>query len=98
MMFIQLCISQSLNETYQTEWGEMTLKQTGNDVTGTYTHANGVIKGTLKGKILTGTWTQSGGGKGKLRFEFNDDFSTFTGKWNYNDAEPTRDGWNGKKK
>lgn len=98
MLLMQFCMSQSLNATYQTEWGEMTLTQSGTQVTGTYTHENGKIKGVLNGKTLTGTWTQTGGKHGKFRFEFNDDFSSFTGKWNHNDAQPTRVGWNGKRK
>jgi uncharacterized cupin superfamily protein len=97
MMFLKLCFSQGVSGTYQTEWGEMTLQQTGNQVTGTYKHNNGVINGTLSGKTLTGTWAQTNG-KGKFRFEFNDDLSAFTGRWSYNEAEPATGGWNGKKK
>ncbi|PKP36770.1 MAG: hypothetical protein CVT98_07105 [Bacteroidetes bacterium HGW-Bacteroidetes-15] len=97
VMFLKLCIAQSISGTYQTEWGEMILQQSGNQVTGTYKHNNGVIKGTLNGRTLVGTWSQSNG-KGKVVFEFNDDFSSFTGRWNYNDDEPTKTGWSGKKK
>ena len=64
---------------------------------GTYDHQNGRIEGTLSGHTLTGRWTQSNG-KGRFVFEFNDDFTSFTGKWSYNDAEPTSSGWNGKLK
>jgi hypothetical protein len=97
MMFLKLCISQSISGTYKTEWGDMTLQQTGSRITGTYTHGSGTIEGTLNGTVLTGTWKQTGNKNGKFRFEFNDDFSAFKGKWNYGDAEPTRDGWTGKR-
>jgi len=96
LMFLKLCAAQGITGTYQTKWGDMTLQQTGNEVTGTYKHNNGQIKGTLNGRVLTGTWTQTNA-KGRVRFEFNDDLSTFTGKWSYNDAEPTSSGWDGKR-
>ena len=95
LMFLQFCYSQNLDGTYTTDFNEMTLQQSGNKVTGTYKYSNGVIEGTLNGKILTGTWTQSNG-KGKLVFVFNNDFSAFSGKWGHNDAEPSS-AWNGKK-
>jgi len=95
LMFLQFCYSQNLDGTYTTDFNEMTLQQSGNKVTGTYKYSNGVIEGTLNGKILTGTWTQSNG-KGKFVFVFNNDFSAFSGKWGHNDAEPSS-AWNGKK-
>ena len=78
---------------YKTDFNEMTISQTGNRVTGTYKYSNGRIEGTLNGRTLTGWWYQSNG-KGRLIFEFNADFSAFTGKWSYNDAQPSS-GWNG---
>ena len=95
LMFLKLINSQSLSGTYQSDFNEMNLQLSGNKVTGTYKYNNGIIEGTLNGRVLTGTWTQSNA-KGKMVFVFNDDFSGFTGKWGYNDAEPTS-GWNGKK-
>ena len=94
LMFLKLCVAQSISGTYQTAWGEMTLHQSGNQITGTYKHNNGQIKGTLDGTTLTGTWTQNNG-KGRIIFEFNDEFTSFSGKWSYNDAEPTSGQWNG---
>jgi hypothetical protein len=64
-------------------------------VTGTYKHRDGRIEGTLNGNALTGWWYQSNG-KGRLEFVFNNDFSAFTGKWSYNEAEPSSK-WNGQK-
>ena len=81
---------------YDTDFNEMTLKVNGNKVTGTYDWKDGRIEGTLSGHTLTGRWTQSNG-KGRLVMEFNSDFSAFTGKWDYNDAEPSRK-WSGTKK
>ncbi|MDD3981691.1 MAG: hypothetical protein PHT55_05765 [Spirochaetales bacterium] len=81
---------------YDTDFKEMTLQLNGSKVTGTYTHADGKIEGTLEGRTLTGWWYQNNG-KGRFVFYFSEGFDSFAGKWGYNDAEPT-DQWNGKKK
>lgn len=78
---------------YETGFNEMTLTQTGNKVTGTYKHRDGRVEGTLNGRTLTGWWYQSNG-KGRLVFEFNADFSGFSGKWGSNDTVPSSQ-WNG---
>lgn len=88
--------AQSIAGVYDSDFNEMTLQVNGNKVTGTYKWADGRIEGTLSGHTLKGRWTQSNG-KGRFVFEFNSDFSAFTGKWSYNDAEPALK-WNGKKK
>lgn len=78
---------------YKTNFNEMTLSVSGNTVTGTYNWNNGKIEGTLNGKVLTGRWYQSNG-TGRFVFVFNNDFTAFTGKWGYNEAEPAS-AWNG---
>jgi len=80
---------------YETDFGEMTLHQEGNQVVGTYEHDNGRIEGTLTGRILRGWWYQTQS-KGRIVFEFNADFTQFTGKWSYNQDEPSSE-WNGEK-
>ena len=42
----------------------------------------------------SGRWTQENA-RDRLVFEFDDDFTAFTGKWRYNDDEPTSSKWNG---
>lgn len=86
-------VSQNASGSYNTDFNEMTIAQNGSKVTGTYKHQNGRVEGTLSGHSLTGFWFQSNG-KGKLIFEFNADFTAFTGKWSYNDATPSSK-WNG---
>ena len=86
----------NIEGTYNTDFNEMSIQQNGTAVNGTYKHADGRIEGTLNGNTLTGWWYQSNG-KGRFIFVFNSDISGFTGKWNYNDAEPSNS-WNGKKK
>jgi hypothetical protein len=56
----------------------------------------GRIEATLSGRTLSGWWYQNNG-KGRFVFNFSEKFDSFTGKWGYNDAEPTGQ-WNGKKK
>ncbi|MDO9258210.1 MAG: hypothetical protein Q7U54_22045 [Bacteroidales bacterium] len=85
--------SQNTSGTYTTDFNEMTITQNGNKVTGTYKHQNGKVEGTLSGHTLTGLWFQDNG-KGKMVFEFNSDYTAFTGKWGYNEATPSGK-WNG---
>ena len=88
--------AQTITGVYDSDFNEMTLQINGNKVTGTYKWNDGRIEGMLSGHTLTGRWTQSNA-KGRLVFVFNSDFSAFTGKWSYNDAEPNSK-WDGKKK
>lgn len=85
----------TVSGTYSTDFNEMRITQNGSTVTGSYQHQNGRIEGRLTGRTLTGMWYQDNG-KGKFVFEFNADYSGFSGKWGYNDAEPSSS-WNGKK-
>lgn len=87
-------VAQSIAGVYKTDYGEMRLQISGSTVTGTY-RTSDRIEGTLSGNTLTGWWYQSNG-KGRIKFVFDSSFSSFTGKWSYNDAEPSS-GWNGKK-
>jgi hypothetical protein len=82
--------------TYDTDFKEMTIQRDGNKITGTYKWSDGRIEGTISGHTVSGWWYQSNG-KGKFVFDFNSDFSAFTGKWGYNDATPSGQ-WNGKRK
>ena len=86
--------AQNIAGVYKTDYGEMRLQISGSTVTGTY-RTSDRIEGTLSGNTLTGWWYQSNG-KGRIKFVFDSSFSSFTGKWSYNDAEPSS-GWNGKK-
>lgn len=81
---------------FSSDFNDMVFSWNGNKVTATYDFRDGRIEGTLSGRTLTGRWTQDNA-KGRIRFEFNDDFTAFTGKWSYNDDEPTST-WDGKLK
>jgi hypothetical protein len=87
--------SQNISGVFSSDFNELTILQSGNKITGTYKYSNGRIEGTLNGRTLTGFWFQDNG-KGKMIFEFNSDFTAFTGKWGNNDSEPSGK-WNGKR-
>ena len=89
--------SQNAAGVYSTDFRQLTLVQSGNRVTGTYESGNGKLEGTLSGTRLTGTWTNSGSKKtGRFEFVFVSDFSSFTGKYGYNESTPSSR-WNGTK-
>ena len=73
---------------WKTNWGDMTLTQTGAKVTGTYTHDSGKIEGTVSGNTLTGTWSEDPsyappGDAGEVEFIMSADGKSFSGKWRY---------------
>jgi hypothetical protein len=82
---------------YKTTFGNLTLRVSGNAATGTYESGNGKLQGVLNGNRLSGTWTNSASRKsGKFEFVFSSDFSSFTGKYGYNDSAP-KSNWSGTK-
>ena len=81
--------------SYQTDLGTLVLIKNGNKVTGTYEGSNGSLEGTLKGNVLTGTWRNVHSNKhGPFVFTFSGDFTSFTGRWNYDNNTPSKK-WNG---
>lgn len=78
----------SIAGTWDTTFGHMIIKQSGNKVTGTYTHDNGKIEGTLNGNILIGKWSEAPSysspyDAGDFKFVFSKDFKSFTGSYRY---------------
>lgn len=61
----------------------LTLIQSGVNVSGSNGYW-GTIKGTVSGKVLTGTWYKGVTNQGDLEFTMSDDGKSFTGKWRYN--------------
>jgi hypothetical protein len=96
-------VSNQLSGTWKTDFGMVTFIQAGNDVTGSYTHDNGKIEGTLEGNILRGRWSEGPSYKppkdaGDLEFTFSEDGRKFTGTWRYGFDKQTWDGkWTGTK-
>lgn len=89
--------------TWQTNIDNLTTTQTGNSVKGMYypmdpsAHDEGTMEGNLSenGKVLTGTWIETGG----LVFMLSDDGSYFNGTYGFGTENSMNgkfnDGWNG---
>lgn len=83
---------------YDTDFGEMTLEQSGNSVHGTYDNRRGRIRGTLEGNILIGDWTQHPtyrppSDAGEIKFTFGAG-GNFTGGWRHGN-QGQWESWNG---
>lgn len=81
--------------TWQTNFGEVFLEQSGDAVEGTYTHGDGKISGQIMGQKLIGTWSESPSyyppdDAGNFEFTMLDDCQSFQGRWMYGSAG----GWN----
>ncbi len=80
--------STSWTGTWSTNWGSMTLTQTGSSVSGSYAHDGGQIAGTASGLVLKGRWSeqpsrQPPNDAGDLEFTMSADGKSFTGRWRY---------------
>ena len=87
--------------TWETNWGEMVLQQTGNKVTGTYVHDQGRISGTISDNILTGTWSEAPSysptnDAGDVELTLAEDCRSFEGRWRYGSEGDWSEGWTGK--
>lgn len=87
------------NGDWETDWGSMSLVQSGNSVNGTYVSSGylNTIKGTVSGSTLTGTFEERGGYSGNVEFSLSADGQAFTGRCRYTDSEEWYP-WNGSKK
>lgn len=93
--------------TWQTtsDFGKLEINLAGLRVSGTYTHDNGKIEGTLSadGKTLTGTWSEAPSYKppqdaGKFILKLADDGQSFSGRWWYGLTESAfSQVWNGER-
>ncbi len=93
----------SFDGTWGSEWGDMALTQSGNAVTGTYTHDSGKITGTVSGGVLKGKWSESPSyagpnDAGDIEFVISSDCNSFTGKWRYGSTGDMTGGWTGTRK
>ena len=72
------------------------LKQSGNDLTGTYTHEEGILQGTISGNKFIGTWAEIPSRSppddaGDVEFTLSDDCSSFSGTWLYGSSGNVHD-------
>lgn len=86
--------------TWNTDFGQMVLQQSGSTVTGTYTSDQGQIQATASGNKLTGTWTEvpsrmPPSDAGDMEFTISDDCSSFSGNWRYGSSGGWSGSWSG---
>ncbi|RLE06775.1 hypothetical protein DRJ00_09200 [Candidatus Aerophobetes bacterium] len=90
----------SFQGVWDTSWGEMRLTQSGANVTGTYIHQDGKIKGTVRGNILTGKWSEAPSysephDAGDVELELSEDGNSFSGRWRYGSSGEWDGVWTG---
>ncbi len=81
--------------TWDTDFGDLHLTQTGNVLTGSYNWKDGRIVGTVSGNSATGTWSQSPSFQppddaGDFTFTLSSGCQSFSGQWRYGSC-----GWEG---
>ncbi len=81
----------------QTGHFDLTLKQTGSSVTGTYYKGTASLSGDFKGSTLKGRWQESSSSTGVFTFVFESDGESFTGTWGLKEGD-TAGTWSGKRK
>ena len=88
--------------SWSTEFGPLTLTQTGTKVEGSYTHDSGHVVGTVSGNVFTGRWDEAPtrsapSDAGAVIFTLQAGGKSFTGRWSY-DGDPATffTTWNGK--
>lgn len=87
---------------YQTDYGLFHIRQQGSALIGCYEHDEGLLEGTVEGRLMQLTWREAGGpsDRGPAIFTFAPDGSGFTGWWWNLGAEKRAPSgtWNGTKK
>ncbi len=87
---------------WDSNWGHMVLTQSGNVVTGTYTHDSGRINAVVSGGKLVGTWSEAPSyapdkDAGDIEFIMSADGKTFSGSWGYG-SNLSGGSWTGSKR
>ena len=86
--------------TWSTRFGDLSLNQSGNRVTGNYAYFAGSLEGTVTGNVLRFKWKEPKQNKqGAGKFTMAADGQSFSGGWSYTeDPEVFGSGWNGTRK
>jgi len=87
---------------WESNWGPMTLSQSGGRVTGSYSHDKGRIEGEVKEGVLTGAWSEAPSyappdDSGRIVFRLSADGESFSGTWGYG-ASSDDGSWEGRRK
>lgn len=85
---------------WQTKYGWIKFVQNGDKVTATYEHDKGKLEGTIKGKVLSGTWSEAPTylppkDGGIFEFVMSADGKSFTGRWKDGNTGDWQTGWDG---
>ena len=89
-----------LSGKWESNWGDMVLRQSGGRVEGSFAHRNGKLAGDLAGDLLLFDWSQPSNraegvlaatGKGWLRV--SQDGQTLEGVWGYQEAREGGGSW-----
>jgi hypothetical protein len=86
--------------TWQSNFGQMELQQSGNIITGIYTHDQGRIHGTISGEKFIGRWSEAPSyhppnDSGDFEFIMSNDCRSFSGNWRYGSTGDRSEGWSG---
>lgn len=85
--------------TYDTNYGEMHIRQQGSSMVGCYMHSDGTLVGGIEGRVMRLTWRQSNPAEGPAIMVFSGDGKTLFGLWWYKGGENGRNAfWTGTKK
>jgi hypothetical protein len=89
-------LSGSFSGDWTTTYGQMSLVQSGNTVTGTYNYNGKIstIAGTMSGNVLSGTWTEPDR-YGDFQFILSADGKSYSGKWRYRGSSDWTGTWTG---
>lgn len=73
---------------WNTNWGVMSITQSGSVIRGAYTHDHGKLEGTASGRTITGRWSEAPSyagpnDAGPIKFTLAADGKSFSGTWNY---------------
>ncbi len=101
--------SDTFSGYWETNEGNMTLQQNGNNVRGTYQQDQGRLLMTAEGLVLKGFWVEKDSDKtcstsrdgslhwGRAEFTFDGDYMSFKGWWSYCDSDKPFRQWTGKR-
>lgn len=80
---------------WSSDFGRMSLQQSGSRVSGSYDFKGGRLEGILQGGTLSGTWKQTNG-SGRFEFRLSADGRSFSGRWGYGQTL-SGGSWNGRR-
>ena len=80
---------------WKTNFADLTLSQSGHQVSGSYAYKGGRLNGTVSDNRLDYTWTQQDGKKGRGYFTISADFQRIDGRYGYDEDNSSAGLWTG---